>query len=45
MWSVECAGGKRCPYGGWVHLKCAGIEESEEELKDIVYYCELCKYK
>lgn len=40
---IECAGKKLCPYNGWLHLKCVGIAEDEEELSRLVYFCEFCR--
>lgn len=35
---VECSGGERCPYGGWVHHSCAGFPDLQEP----VFTCSSC---
>ena len=41
---IECAGGKQCPYNGWLHLTCVGLKEiNVEELDKMVFYCDSCK--
>lgn len=30
---IECAGGRKCPFGGWIHASCAGNPDQEADFR------------
>jgi len=40
---VECHGKKRCPFGGWVHVKC--LSHSEHVQDEQPFWCKRCAKK